>query len=165
MHDGIQRRRSHHEEHVGAVERRLELADVLGRQVIEGAMNHNVGIWIDHKKAVIVSASADQVTVKTLESDVGSHPRYSSPQDGGGEKQYEERHSQHLDRYYDEVISQLGQPEALLIFGPGEAKLQLKERLSRSKLLAERIVGIETTDKLTDPQIVAKVKQHYGIVR
>jgi hypothetical protein len=27
--------------------------------------------------------------------------------------------------YYDEVISQMGQPEALLIFGPGEAKLQL----------------------------------------
>jgi hypothetical protein len=63
------------------------------------------------------------------------------------------------------VISQLGQPEAVLIFGPGEAKLQLKERLSRSKALAERIVGIETTDKLTDPQIVAKVKEHYGIDR
>ena len=31
--------------------------------------------------------------------------------------------------------------------------------------LAERIVGIETTDKLTDPQIVAKVKEHYGIDR
>ena len=66
---------------------------------------------------------------------------------------------------YDEVIRQLEQPEAVLIFGPGEAKLQLKERLSRSKALAERIVGIETTDKLTDPQIVAKVKAHYGIVR
>ena len=47
----------------------------------------------------------------------------------------------------------------------GEAKLQLKERLSRSKSLSERIVGVETTDKLTDPQIVAKVKEHYGIDR
>ena len=128
-------------------------------------MNHNVGIWIDHKKAVIVSASAHGVTAKTLESDVGSHARYSGPQNGGGEKQYEERHNQQLDQYYDEVISQLGQPEALLIFGPGEAKLQLKERLRRSKALAERLVGIETTDKLTDPQIVAKVKEHYGIDR
>jgi hypothetical protein len=41
-----------------------------------------------------------------------------------------------------------------------EAKLQLKERRSRCQALAERIVGIETTDKLTDPQIVAKVKEH-----
>jgi hypothetical protein len=55
---------------MGAVERRLELGDVLGRQGSKGAMNHKVGIWIDHKKAVIVSASADRVTAKTLESDV-----------------------------------------------------------------------------------------------
>lgn len=130
------------------------------------AMSYNVGIWIDHKKAVIVSASADGVTTRTLESEVGPHGRYSDgAQGGGGEKKYEERHGQHLDQYYDEVISQLGQPEALLIFGPGEAKLELKERLSRSKALSERIVGVETTDKLTDPQIVAKVKEHYGIDR
>jgi hypothetical protein len=135
-------------------------------------MKHKIGIWIDHKKAVIVSVSPDRVSAKTLESDVGPHARYSSragyptadgPQEGRGEKKYEERYGQHLDRYYDEVISQLGQAEALLIFGPGEAKRQLKERLSRSKVLSEHIVGIETTDKLTDPQIVAKVKEHYGI--
>jgi hypothetical protein len=137
-------------------------------------VNHKLGIWIDHKKAVIVSASPDRVTVKTLESEVGPHARYSGragyptpdgPKSGGGEKKYEERHGQQLDRFYDEVISQLGQPQALLIFGPGEAKLQLRERLSRSKVLSDRIVGVETTDKLTDPQIVAKVKEHYGIDR
>ena len=128
-------------------------------------MNHKVGIWIDHQKAVIVTASADNVTAKTLESEVGSHGRYSSSGDGGGEKKYEERHGQHLDRYYDEVISQLGHPEALLIFGPGEAKVELKARLSRSKALADRTIDIETTDKLTDPQIVAKVKEHFGFVR
>ena len=128
-------------------------------------MNHKVGIWIDHKKAVIVSASADGVTTKTLESDVEAHPRYAGQQDGGGEKKYEERHSQDLDRYYDEVIRQLTDADELLIFGPGEAKLELKERLRRSKTHSERTIAIETTDKLTDPQIVAKVKEHFGIAR
>jgi hypothetical protein len=132
-------------------------------------MNNKVGIWIDHKKAVIVSASADGVTAKTLESQLGPHARYSGGaasegrQEGGGEKHYEQRYDEHLARYYDDVISHLGQPEAVLIFGPGEAKLQLKERLSGSKALSERIVGVETTDKLTDPQIIAKVKEYYGI--
>ena len=116
-------------------------------------MNDKVGIWIDHKKAVIVSTSADRVTTKILGSEVGPHARFSDragyptsdgPKDGRGEKKYEERYGQQLDRYYDEVISLLGQPEAILIFGPGEAKLQLKERLSRSKALSEHIVGIET---------------------
>lgn len=136
---------------------------------------NNVGIWIDHAKAVIVSASADRVTVDTLECKVGPHPRYSGragatmpeggPQDEGGEKRYEECYRQHLDQYYDEVISLLGRPEAVLILGPGEAKLQLKERLRHSKALSKCIVGIEATDKLTDLQIIAKVKEHYGIDR
>jgi hypothetical protein len=128
-------------------------------------MNNNVGIWIDHRKAVIVSASAGHVTVKTLESELEAHPRYSGQQDGGGEKRYEERHGQLLDQYYDEVISQLTEPDGLLIFGPGEAKLELKQRFGRSKAHAGRTVEIETTDKLTDPQIVAKVKDHFGIDR
>jgi hypothetical protein len=52
-----------------------------------------------------------------------------------------------------------------MIFGPGEAKLQLRERLSRSKSLSEHVDEIETTDKLTDAQIVAKVKDHFGMRR
>jgi len=128
-------------------------------------MSHQVGIWIDHEKAVIVTISAGHVSTKTLVSDVGPHTRYAGSQEGGGEKKYEERHSQALDRYYDDVISQLGEPDALLLFGPGEAKLQLKHRLGRSHVLSERIVAVEGADKLTDPQIVAKVEEHYGIAR
>ena len=128
-------------------------------------MNRHVGIWIDHARAVIVSASDGRVTTDTLESGVEGHPRYAGQQDGGGEKKYEERFAQHLDRYYDEVISRLGQPEALLILGPGEAKLELKARIGRSKPLSERPVDIETSDKLTDPQLVARVKTHFGIDR
>lgn len=127
-------------------------------------MSQDVGVWIDHKRAVIVSIAAGQVTTRTLESDVGGHPRYSGFQ-SGGEKKYEERHNQDLDRYYDDVIGQLGKPDALLLFGPGEAKLQLKERLGHSRELPESVVAVESTDKLTDPQIVAKVKEHYGIAR
>ena len=125
-------------------------------------MNRMAGVWIDHKKAVIVSASEGRITTTAVQSDVDAHPRFSGQQDRGGEKKYEERHRQSLDRYYDEVIAHLGAPEALLIFGPGEAKLELKERLGRSGTLSQLIVDIETADKLTDPQIVAKVKEHFS---
>jgi hypothetical protein len=128
-------------------------------------MNEKIGIWIDHKKAVIVSASDDGVRTKTLDSEVGSHTRYSGPAGSEGERHYEGRHDEHLHRFYDDVIGQLGQPQALLIFGPGEAKLELKERLGHSRMLSQSIVGIETTDRLTEPQIVAKVKEHYGLGR
>jgi hypothetical protein len=126
-------------------------------------MSQKVGIWIDHRRAIIVSTSAGHVTTRSLDSEVEAHPRYPGKQKTGGEKQYEERHSQQLDRYYDDVIGQIGLPDALLIFGPGEAKVELKERLSGSKAFAARSVAIETADKLTDAQIVAKVKEHFGI--
>ena len=128
-------------------------------------MSREAGIWIDHKKAVIVTISGDQVSTETLSSGVGPHPHYGGSQEGGGEKKYEERRRHDLDRYYDEVISQVGEPDALLVFGPGEAKLELKERLGRSAVMSKRIVAVETTDRLTDPQIVARVKGHYGIAQ
>ena len=63
------------------------------------------------------------------------------------------------------LISLLGQPEALLIVGPGEAKLELKERLGLIKALAGCTIDVETADRLTDPQIVAMVKLHFGLDR
>ena len=51
-----------------------------------GAMSHKVGIWIDHKKAVIVSASGDRVTAETLGSDVGPHTRYQARSTAGARK-------------------------------------------------------------------------------
>ena len=126
-------------------------------------MNQHIGIWIDHTSAVMVSVSGSQVTTKTLESGVDPHPHYSGGRSPGGEKKYEQRHEEQLDRYYDRVIGEVGRPEALLIFGPGEAKLELKERLGRSKELSDCVVDLDTVDKLTEPQIVAKVKQHFTL--
>ena len=128
-------------------------------------MSREAGIWIDHRKAVIVNISGDRVSTTTLSSDVAPHPHYAGSQEGGGEKKYEERRKHDLDRYYDDVIRQVGEPDALLLVGPGEAKLELKERLRRSPALSKTIVAVESADKLTDPQIVARVKKHYGIAR
>ena len=125
-------------------------------------MSHDIGIWLDQKKAVIVSATASQASVvKTLHADVDPHPHFTG-QDSGGEKKYEERHSQQLQRYFDEIISQVGTPDAVLLLGPGEAKEQLKNRIERSTALSHASVVVENADRLTDPQIVAKVKEHFG---
>jgi len=112
-------------------------------------MDHKVGVWIDRTRAVVVSASAGRVTTKTLASEGG-------PQARGG---------QYLDWFYDQIIGEMGQPEAMVIFGPDEAKLRLSERLGRSTGLAASFFGLATAAMLTDPQIVAKVKGYYGLGR
>ena len=128
-------------------------------------MGHDVGIWIDHRRAVIVRVTAEGSTTETVESEVGAHPRFGGQRDGGGEKKYEERHGQNLDRYFDDVIGHLAAPERLLIFGPGEAKGELERRFRGSKVHARCAVEVETTDRLSDQQIAARVKAHFGAER
>jgi hypothetical protein len=67
----------------------------------------------------------------------------------------------HLNIYYEAVIACLRDAESILIFGPGEAKDELKKRLEKNKL-GGRIAGVETVDKMTDRQIAAKVRQYFA---
>jgi hypothetical protein len=65
-----------------------------------------------------------------------------------------------LNQYYDEVIAAIRHAESILIFGPREARGELKKRLDEDKL-GGHIIAMQTTDKMTDRQIAAKVHQYF----
>jgi stalled ribosome rescue protein Dom34 len=126
-------------------------------------MKKGAGLWIDHRKAVIVMVSDEGEETKQIESGMEKHVRFSGgsrSEQGGGEDQRDRQFTGHLNAYYDEVIAHLRDAESILIFGPGEAKGEFEKRLA-SKGLSGRVVGIETVDKMTDRQIAAKVRQHF----
>ena len=124
-------------------------------------MKKELGLWIDHREAVIAFASTEDAEIKRVESDIEKHVRFS----GGGAAVTEEdmrdrRFANHLNKYYDEVIACIRDADSILILGPGEAKAELKKRLE-SQQLGGRIVGVETLDKMTDRQVAAKVREHF----
>jgi len=132
-------------------------------------MKKEVGLWIDHRKAVIVVTTDKGEEIKLIVSKVekqlrrsggsplkGPHEASQVPADDSRERAF----TGHLNIYYDAVIASIRDAEAILILGPGEAKVELKKRLE-SEELSGRIVGIETVDKMTDRQIVAKVRQRF----
>lgn len=124
-------------------------------------MKREVGLWIDHRKTVVVAVSGETEEVTQIASDVGKHVRYSgAAQDVSGEDQRDRRFSDHLSKYYDDVISRVRDAESILILGPGEAKGEFVKRLE-SEGLGGNIVGVETVDKMTDRQIAAIVRQHF----
>jgi len=99
-------------------------------------MKKKAGLWIDHRKAVIVIISDNEEQIKLIISKVDKQPgRF----DGLRSKtQYEQQQFQaddsrqreftgHLNIYYDAVIACIRYAEAILIFGPGEAKGELKK--------------------------------------
>lgn len=124
-------------------------------------MHKEVGLWIDHRKTVIVCVSHETEVITQITSDVGKHVRYSGvTEQVQGEDQRDRRFSGHLGKYYDEVITHVRDAESIFILGPGEAKGELIKRLQHENL-AGHIVGVETVDKMTDHQIAARVRQQY----
>jgi hypothetical protein len=129
------------------------------------------GLWIDHREAVVVLLSGEKQETKRITSHVEKQLRRSgrSPSQDRFESQLvpaddsrEREFTGHLGNYYDEVISCIRPAEEILLFGPGEAKGELRKRIERNKLDL-RITCFETTDKMTDRQILQKVKRHYSM--
>ncbi|MDX9841621.1 MAG: hypothetical protein RBS95_09200 [Desulfobulbus sp.] len=132
-------------------------------------MPTKVGVWIDHRKAVVVVVTEEGEEIGLIISKVEEQLRRSgdSPLKGSFEAQRvpaDDRRqrtlTQYLNIYYDAVITCIREADSILIFGPGEAKNELEKRLEKSNL-GGRIAGIETADKMTDKEIVAKVRQRF----
>lgn len=133
-------------------------------------MKNTTGLWIDHRQAVIVKISPDGEEMTAISSNVEKHPGHDpsipTPSGHHEDRKIKATDSQqreftaHLDRYYDEVVAVVRDAEAILIFGPGEAKGEFRKRLDHAKL-GERVVAVETTDKMTDHQISAKVREYF----
>jgi hypothetical protein len=123
-------------------------------------MKKDIGLWIDHRKAVVVTVSDEGEEIKEITSPMDKHVRFASgdSEDGSSEDVRDRQFGNRLDSYYDTVIDVIGDGDSIQIFGPGEAKGELEKRLE-SKGLGGRIVSVETVDKMTDRQIAAKVRE------
>jgi hypothetical protein len=132
-------------------------------------MGTKVGLWIDHRKAMIVAVTdkgkESRLIISLAEKQLrrsgdsplkGPYETLQVPADDSRQKTF----TGHLNIYYDAVIAAMRDAESILILGPGEAKGELQRRLKRNNL-GGRIVGIETVDKMTDRQIATKVRQYF----
>jgi hypothetical protein len=122
-------------------------------------MNKQAGLWIDHRKAIIVIIKDESEEIKKIKSNMEKHVRFTS-EDGRGEDVRDRQFDNHLDGYYDEVITYIRDADSIQIFGPGEAKGELEKRIEHEGLKSH-ILAVETVDKMTDRQISAKVREHF----
>jgi hypothetical protein len=125
-------------------------------------MKKDIGLWIDHRKAVVVMISDDLEEVKEITSNMEKHVRYSNDTSEGGSSEdvRDRQYENHLNNFYAAVIAVIRDANSVQIFGPGEAKGELKKRLE-SEGFKGHILAIETVDKMTDRQIAAKVRERF----
>jgi hypothetical protein len=133
-------------------------------------MKQSIGLWIDHRKAIVVTIKNDKEFIRVIESNVERRVRLAGgsrtatpygPQEVASESKRDERYRHHLDVYYSEVIQAIRDADSILIFGPGEAKGELKKAIEESKDMGRHIVGVESADKMTQRQIAAKVRDYF----
>ncbi|MGK2908081.1 MAG: hypothetical protein ACSLFH_17290 [Desulfuromonadales bacterium] len=133
-------------------------------------MKTKAGLWIDHRKAIVVIVSATGEEIKQISSNAEKQLRRtgSTPLQGNFEAQkvpaddsQQRVFTAQLKTFYGEVIDCIHKADSILIMGPGVAKAELKVRLDENNL-GDRVSSIETADNMTDPQIAAKVRQHFG---
>ena len=133
-------------------------------------MKPKAGMWIDHKKAIVITVNEIGEEVQEILSDVETQPRRSgdSPMKGDYESRQvpaddrrQKNFTGQINIYYDAVISSIGDAKSVLIFGPGQAKDELRERL-QDRNLNGLAIEMETVDKMTEPQIAAKIHQYFA---
>ncbi|MES2309804.1 MAG: hypothetical protein V4507_13185 [Verrucomicrobiota bacterium] len=129
------------------------------------------GLWIDHRKAVIVILSANGEKTTVVQSQVEKQPgryegvRSTTPFEShnvSADDRHQRKFTSELRDYYKEVIDVIGESQSILLLGPGEAKGELKKRLEHDHP-GKQVIEIETSDKMTDRQIAAKVHDHFHL--
>lgn len=136
-------------------------------------MQITAGLWIDHRQAVIVTVSRNGEVKKRITSSIEKQLRRSgrsrprptyksrgSAADNSREREYRGQPSD----FYDEIIAYIAAATTILIFGPGEAKDELRKRMEQ-KADAKRTVRLETAGEMTDKEIVAKVRRQFRAER
>ena len=107
-------------------------------------MTKCIVLWTNHKRAVIVSIADGVEEILHVES---------KGKGGVGEKWRQQR-----GEHYRKVIRAIQDAEEIFIFGPAQAKMEMKIEILKSKPLSHRVVGTETADSLTENELVASAR-------
>lgn len=128
------------------------------------------GVWIDHRRAVIVSLQNDEIKTEEIKSEVVSHERFegegtdkikSGEQIMNREIHKEAKHQNELKVFYEKVVDRLINSSQIYIFGPAEAKYGLEKQIEKHNTLKNISLNVAASDNLSKNEIVAEVKKNF----
>ncbi len=111
-------------------------------------------VWLDSEHAKVFSITAGGVQKREMKLHQGT--KHSND--------HQKTHKQQLEeKFFHEIAGAVGKVEELLVFGPGQAKLQFKHHLESHHHgdLAKHLIGCETLDKMTDNQVLEQARKFF----
>lgn len=134
-------------------------------------MKVKAGVWIDHKKALLIIFEDNKEKKILVESGIDkviapATRLHSGNPYGRGKSRAEDISERdlknHQDKYLRSVIPYLKGVASILLFGPGQTKKDFGKLIEKSDLQT-KIIAVETADRMTDAQFAAKVRKRLVI--
>ena len=136
-------------------------------------MEKQVGIWIDTKKAIIVTLDGHkEEKITEIDSEVENSVYHNKESNKGtfsvghhsdSETKFDNRKKEQMDYYLDAVMNYIKGSDYLYVFGPAETKTKLERRIRDKKSLGKiNLKAVETAGNMTLNEIVAQVKDFYN---
>ena len=117
---------------------------------------HHVAVWLDHKEARVYHITDSTFEESTLR-DPQHHLRHDTARQGTDGK-----HSGDPKPFFRELAAVLDGADEVLVVGPSFTKLQfIKFVHAHDPKLVDHIVGVETVDHPSDPQLVAHARHYF----
>lgn len=133
-----------------------------------------VGVWIDHSKAHVIGFNQGQAqlletidspyeNMRRIEGEKKDLTRFSPNPDHGSNNEHKKHNTtqNELNEYLRMMEQKLQSFDDILLFGPGTMKEKMKNRLREKKAFEGKWLSIASSDKLTENQLLAFVRDFY----
>jgi hypothetical protein len=120
----------------------------------------NLGIWMDHANAHLMEFTTVPITTKIISSRFTREEKEQSLDKGENLMHNKEQHRQAT--YYKRLGEVIRNYEDVILFGPTNAKSELLNVLRADHLFENIKIEIEQTDKMTQNQQHAFVRDYFS---
>ncbi|WP_040253075.1 hypothetical protein [Psychroserpens mesophilus] len=120
--------------------------------------NNNLGIWMDHSVANLIDLNSK----KEFHSIVSKFTKETKEEALiRSESLMHNKRQQMNEQFYVNIGNEIIKYNHVLIFGPTNAKVELRNYLNKDLHFKNIKIDIESSDKITDNEQVAFVKNHF----
>ena len=118
-----------------------------------------IGIWMDHSSANIMDTANDPIETKTVLSEFTYEDKMLSLNHSESLMHNKEQHQQ--SEYYKKLKEIIKNYEEVILFGPTDAKVELFNIIKSDNLLSKIKIKVKQSDKMTENQQHAFVKEYF----
>lgn len=118
-----------------------------------------IGVYMDHTIAHFIEMSPENLELTIITSKFSQLEKVESLK--RSEKIMHSLEQREEANYYTEICEVLKDYKEILLFGPTNAKLELRNILRSNHLFDSRIIEVKNTDHLTENQEYAFVREHF----